>query len=795
MKVREFAKGLQEYLVTIDDFNIIKTIGRGGFGEVYMAEHKASGIICALKKLTISEEEFQGQHEKYFIREVDILSKTNNPFLLHLLGFSDHYPYVIATEFITRGSLFDAIHRKPNAPVLDGTQLTIIALIIATCFQNLHEVNIIHRDIKALNVLLDDNLLPHICDFGISRELKEDLQNSEQAGPVTGEIGTPNWMAPELFSTDGYTNKVDVYAYGILLWEMLTGEVPFSGKQPFIIMQEIMRGERPKIPDDTPTGLRKLITSCWAQNPDDRPTFAQIVKVLKNHKASFADCDDARVEEIFNSVKNMKTVSLQNAEHTNQQQPQNFSRIINDPTDPNFDAACVNAINNMKSENFLQFLQIIIPNTPNTKPSSIIKILDAMATLLKHDQKCAEIFIASNTFNLLPYNIAECIPACNNLIESIFYGQPKAITQNSIDFVITLCQSSPVTSINSLANYIYNITEPLVESAVRYLFTYADYFKNAENADLVIDTLFYYASKNPTYQYLPNIIQVFQSFLTSSNENAINASYRAIIELHVTDAAISSEILAAHLRFPSLVLSVLLYLSSAPQKLQVTPALVMAILQYAKSDQLAVFVLCLFAERDDTAAGLIQTYDKWISSPFLTIADSTRIFLACMCNVNLRPLIARIPELGSFFKVIVDSGDKELIDTLVIVIRRLDQFIQNDFMLGISKSKFLGALLRRGLAMQSADMVSSGLTIAEQLSRKNYIIDYLEYVQYATNFIKTSQSIELKQICISFLYTLSRYAEPRPYLVQSNLKDALNPNYISPELMSYANATFTNLGI
>ena len=799
LHIRDFAKTLPDFLVNFEDFTIIKTIGRGGFGEVYLAEHKATGILCALKKLTLSEEEFEGQHEKYFIREVDILSKTQNPFLLRLLGFSDHYPFCIATEYITRGSLYNAVHHAEKAPVLDGTQLTIIALIVAIGIQSLHEKKIVHRDIKTLNILLDDNLLPHICDFGISRELTDDLQgNSQEAGPVTGDIGTPNWMAPELFNTTGYDFKVDVYAYGIMLWEMVTGAIPFDKMPPFKIMNEVMNGGRPKIPENTPSRLRSLISSCWAQNPQDRPTFDMIVKALKKHKVEFPGTNPARVDEVINSLKNQgPTPITQATSHRGQAPAREFSRLIEDPQDPNYESAVISAINSITPDKFLKLLQIIMPQFPVVpKKETVSKILEKLEFLMSSKPQFAEIFINQQGFNSLPYNIPECIPACNRVFEALFAGETRVVTQQLIDFAFRLCQTSPVTSLNSLANYIYQLDAPYTEYSIRYLITLADYYSVYETSELLVDTLFYYASHNPQYQYNPNIYQVIEKQLNSSNERTVDAAYRAIIELHINDFTVPTDMLIKHLRFKSLVLSVLLYLSSLPQNLKVTPDLITAVLEYASTDQLAVFVICLFAERNDTAIELVNAWDKWLSSPFLPIADSVRIFLALMCNLNMRPHLAmKIPQLSSFFRLILDSRDQELIENIGPVIRRLDQYLTDEFLKDCTRSKFLGFYLRQAVSLNSTDMVSSGLSIVECLSRKGYIPDYLEYVAYAVNFITQPVPKELKEVCVSFLYTLSRYPDTKPYLIQSNLQAALNSNYLSPELMNYANAIFQNIGL
>jgi serine/threonine protein kinase len=135
----------------------------------------------------------------------------------------------------------------------------------------IHSRRIIHRDLKTLNVLLDRRNQPRVCDFGIS------VSGSGQPGREK-PFGTASSMAPEEHRNEAFDNSVDVYSFGILLWEMLTREVPFAGREPLQIMYAVaMTGERPAIPESAPEPLERLITMCWAQDPKDRRTFSAIV--------------------------------------------------------------------------------------------------------------------------------------------------------------------------------------------------------------------------------------------------------------------------------------------------------------------------------------------------------------------------------------------------------------------------------------------------------------------------------------------------------------------------------------
>lgn len=288
-KILDVFLPVKDYIVRLEDFDLIKIIGRGSYGDVYYAIHKTTGTKAALKKLLVDElDEVQLE---YFIREVLILAYYDNFFLVSFLGFSPSNPYLIITEFVPCGSLFDALRRKPRSPSLDGTDKTKIAIGIIEGMICLHNNKVIHRDLKSLNILLDNNKLPKICDFGISRAIDEN-----NLGNMTVRIGTFHWMAPEMLDSDSYSYKVDVYAFAIILWEMLTGQVPYQGQDPLKILLNVKNnGMRPVIPPDCNEGLSKLMTRCWDQDPDVRPTFVELYEIFRDEEIHF---NDANIDEI-----------------------------------------------------------------------------------------------------------------------------------------------------------------------------------------------------------------------------------------------------------------------------------------------------------------------------------------------------------------------------------------------------------------------------------------------------------------------------------------------------------------
>ena len=235
-----------KFVLNHKDLQVIKVIGSGAFGEVSVGIYLPTETKVAIKKLHILES--NERNEELYIREVECLSSLKHKFLLPFIGFTESYPYCIVTKYISGGTLYSAIHnddceeQKKKPKKLNPTELNIIAYGIANGMKYLHKKKIIHRDLKTQNILLDKNKKPVICDFGSSRRME-----MKKTMTITS-VGTSNYMAPEFFEGE-YDEKVDVYAYAMMIWEMLTKEIPFDGYGDAQVLYMVkFKNQRPTIP-------------------------------------------------------------------------------------------------------------------------------------------------------------------------------------------------------------------------------------------------------------------------------------------------------------------------------------------------------------------------------------------------------------------------------------------------------------------------------------------------------------------------------------------------------------------
>ncbi|KAF9590001.1 hypothetical protein IFM89_030151 [Coptis chinensis] len=245
-----------------------------------------NGEAVAVKIIRQPEDDEDGTMaaclEKQFKREVTLLSRLRHQCVIRLVGACRKSPvFCIVTEYLSGGSLRAYLH-KLEGESLPLDKLIAIALDIARGMEYIHSQGVIHRDLKPENILFDEYSSLKVADFGIACE--ESFVDSLIEDP-----GTYRWMAPEVIKHKPYGRKVDVYSFGLVLWELVAGVIPYEDMTPVqAAFAVVNKNLRPAIPANCPPALQALIEQCWALRPEKRPDFWQIVKVFEQFESSHA---------------------------------------------------------------------------------------------------------------------------------------------------------------------------------------------------------------------------------------------------------------------------------------------------------------------------------------------------------------------------------------------------------------------------------------------------------------------------------------------------------------------------
>lgn len=266
------------------------SVGSGRGAEVYRG--RFNGQLVAVKEVPSNSMLDPGcSKRREFETELRIfqqLAKLSHPNLVRFIGYFQPPPLRLVTEFCGGGTLYDLLHTSEQV-VLVWPQRLAICSQIASAMEFLHgaDPRIIHRDLKSPNVLLarmvylpDDLIECKVSDFGLA------LQSSGDDVRDTSPTGTCQWMAPELIGGGHCDETVDVYAYGIMLYEVVCRVPPYDNDfdGPQEVFDFVLQGGRPdledQIPPDCPPVLLALMDQCWAQEPKQRPSFKDLVAAL-----------------------------------------------------------------------------------------------------------------------------------------------------------------------------------------------------------------------------------------------------------------------------------------------------------------------------------------------------------------------------------------------------------------------------------------------------------------------------------------------------------------------------------
>ncbi|MCL7022423.1 hypothetical protein MKW94_009526 [Papaver nudicaule] len=275
--------GKEEWTADLSQLFIGNKFASGAHSRIYRGIYKQRAVAVKMVRIPNQDEETRELLEKQFTSEVALLSRLLHPNIVQFIAACKKPPvYCIITEYMSQGTLRMYLNKKQPYSLSTETILR-LALDISRGMQYLHSQGVMHRDLKSNNLLLNDEMRVKVADFGTSC-----LETQCRASK--GNMGTYRWMAPEMIKEKPYTRKVDVYSFGIVLWELTTALLPFQGMTPVQAAFAVAEKKaRPPLPANCQPVLANLIKRCWSSNPSKRPDFAYIVSVLENYDQCVKD--------------------------------------------------------------------------------------------------------------------------------------------------------------------------------------------------------------------------------------------------------------------------------------------------------------------------------------------------------------------------------------------------------------------------------------------------------------------------------------------------------------------------
>lgn len=254
-------------LITYRDLIFDKVLNRGSFGTVYLGQW--CEVPVAIKKIG---QRLPVREYEQFIREIEIMSKLRHPNITQLYGACMEPQACLVMEHVMKGSL-DQIIENESWSIEEKIR---VALDVAKGLAYMHYRDILHRDLKTGNILIDSRGVAKITDFGLCKNM----------GYSSGTLGVRSldiqWMAPEVLDRAPHTFASDIYSYGIVLWSIVTGKKPYAGIEERVVMDNIRNGITESVPDDVPEPIKNIILQCWLREVTSRPALNDIIEQLKN---------------------------------------------------------------------------------------------------------------------------------------------------------------------------------------------------------------------------------------------------------------------------------------------------------------------------------------------------------------------------------------------------------------------------------------------------------------------------------------------------------------------------------
>eukprot|EP00250_Pteridium_aquilinum_P015588 c22657_g1_i1 orf=232-1950(-) len=264
----------ENWMIDLSQLFLGERFASGTYSRIYHGMYRESPVAVKVIRQPDEDGFLADRLEKSFMQEVTILSCLQHQNVIKFIAACKKPPVLcVITEYLPGGSIRAFLHKR-EGKVLPIPQVLRMALDVTYGMEYLHMKGVVHRDLKSENLVLGDDGCVKILDFGTSCFESE-------CNSCGDNLGTYRWMAPEMLSQKPYTRKVDIYSFGIVLWELLTAHLPYEDmgavQAAFCV---INKNTRPPIPEDCPSLLKDLMCHCWSTEPEERPEFWEILRVL-----------------------------------------------------------------------------------------------------------------------------------------------------------------------------------------------------------------------------------------------------------------------------------------------------------------------------------------------------------------------------------------------------------------------------------------------------------------------------------------------------------------------------------
>lgn len=765
---------LQKYVVNYANYTLRRQLNDDD-DQIWFAVDNSTGTECLIKQYFAHD--FNTYEFDQYLMEVRSLSKLCNPYIFKFIGFTSTAPYCLITEFRNVQTLSQCLSLKK--PLLNDVQKNTIAIAVVRALCYLQEKDVVLPWITTETIFMVDEL-PKLSVF-----------------PTIPRNSNRMWRAPEIISGNEPTPKTEAFMFGFILYELITGAIPYQTLSKEETDHAILFDKlRPVLSHDYPSGLVKLIKSCWTQSPTTRPELYSICLSLDSHQAYFSEVDfeevDARLGSSPIHSANQSPSQSPSGAHTPSRSPNNHyqdfesssddfgtTRLLNSkPQKTNLSKTTTSSIrtistpqkNDPKSKEFLEALKrapdtlredqyssfirrLVQAFNPNVPEVTVSAALDCLTLLIKRDAG-RQAFKELDVSSALPYENQEQENRIFKLLYSAFEKIPDAFDSHFANPMSYLITRSPSKSLMILAQFAkrmnkvedpWSILDLLVQSNIEKIF-----FTSDVGSEYI--TILYFLCANFAVYFTARISvcrKIFIRFLSSSDRTAVEASYKAICALYDNQYRIPVDRVIGDLLdtdFNLAAANLLLRMAEIP----INQEIIWACLDLARNHIEGTLLLLRLLNKLETGKILLSR-TNWILEPLPTLTDTLRLMLVMMKHKSLRPYISSLEELPEFLMKLASCGNKSNLVCMSSIIKRLN--ISQD-MVSVMEEKGYFKLLHQIISIFNDEVVSTlCIDVIRVFASVGFSDDFLLFSSDLKSFLYKGS--RLSRTSFLGLYTLS----------------------------------------
>lgn len=727
-----------QLITNLDNFTKISTLGSNHHSTVFVMKDNRNSKEYIVK--VYNQKQLKGSFEKAFVSEVSLPLKIGNQFIAKTIGFTDQYPYAIIQDYQPQKSLHHVLYK--SSFYLTSSHRNLIAMCVAFALHKMHDFRYIHHNLTSSHILLDQYFLPHISSLGFSSTPESS----------TGFRQNLTYVAPELLTGFEATEKVDVYSYGMILYELLTNHPPFEFCSPIEIQSRLLKKDpsMPELPLGTPEPLKNLICSCWARDPQSRPSFHEIYEKFSNEEVYFDGFDKTYVASVVRSIKNdVDTVipPWANRQDSFENSKSLYESIVKRSADSLQTFFSLSTSTNI--DLIYNILLTIIFNDSDI--DAITAAVYSILYLMIKDPIFLEYFIKFRIYEKIPLRDNKGLQFVLALLTPVFQINPQLASVQIIDNISKHIDQCPEKVLRLLLTICNRFSNDWVNwQIIDLLLVESDKFLNTKMGSAYLNTLYRLVATFDAVRTERGFIfaKIAVNGVDSTDPETVKIAYQILIVLGIN--SISPKHLADHITNTLIQPMALNYLTTAP--VSIIDTAVLESLCSIQPSQIACSLLIKFAQDKEIAKEMLTL------GPLLQKIDPKymiKILIEIMIDPENRPNLIKIKELPMILENIVRVSDSPMIGALCKIIIRFPY--NPEFVRQLNKTSFIHEYITQVKLLDTFETHFSCLNLIDTLCRQAFTPAYLYYMNVAVELPK--RNALLTSHVITYLTLMSAWEE------------------------------------